>query len=146
MELSDIFVIIVGIILLLIQLLILYFIITGIKSIIVCTKEVAAKVTSVIDEKRRYEDSKTGKTEYRYYYEVTFKYDYNGQVYDTTRTYSDRSKYSNGDNPTIKINPHNPKETWGIKGDINTLLGLSLSIPLLAFFDIIYLSILSQVF
>ena len=146
MDISDIFTIVVGIILLLIQVLILYFIITSIKSMIVCTEKVVAKVTSVIEEKKRHEDSKTGKTEYRYYYEVTFKYDYNGQVYDTTRTYSDRSKYSNGDNPTIKINPHNPKETWGIKGDINTLLGLSLSIPLLAFFDIIYLSILSQVF
>ena len=146
MELSDVFTIVVGIILLLIQVLILYFIITSIKSMIVCTEKVVAKVTSVIEEKKRHEDSKTGKTEYRYYYEVTFKYDYNGQVYDTTRTYSDRSKYSNGDNPTIKINPHHPKETWGIKGDINTLLGLSLSIPLFAFFDLIYLSILSQVF
>ena len=95
---------------------------------------------------KRYEDSKTGKTEYRYYYEVTFTYDYNGQVYDTTRTYSDRSKYSNGDNPTIKINPHNPKETSGLKGDISTLLGLSLSIPLFAFFDFIYISLLSNVF
>ena len=146
MELSDIFVIVVGIILLLIQLLILYFIITGIKSMIVCTEKVVAKVTSVIEEKKRYEDSKTGKTEYRYYYEVTFKYDYNGQEYNTTRTYSDRSKYSNGDNPTIKINPHNPKETSGLKGDISTLLGLSLSIPLFAFFDIIYISVLSNTF
>ena len=128
MDISDIFFIVVGIILLLIQLLILYFIITGIKSMIVCTEKVVAKVTSVIEEKKRYEDSKTGKTEYRYYYEVTFEYDYNGQEYDTTRTYSDRSKYSKGDNPTIKINPHNPKETGGLKGDISTLLGLSLSI------------------
>ena len=146
MELSDIFVIIVGIILLLIQLLILYFIIAGIKKIIVCTKEVAAKVTSVIDEQKRYEDSKTGKTEYRYYYNVIFKYDYNGQEYNTTRTYRDRCIYSKGDNPTIKINPHNPKETGGLKGDISTLLGLSLSIPLFAFFDLIYISILSNVF
>ncbi|WP_281085992.1 DUF3592 domain-containing protein [Eubacterium ruminantium] len=146
MELSDIFVIIVGIILLLIQLLVLYFIIAGIKKIIVCTKEVAAKVTSVIDEQKRYEDSKTGKTEYRYYYNVTFKYDYNGQEYNTTRTYRDRCIYSKGDNPTIKINPHNPKETGGLKGDISTLLGLSLSIPLFAFFDLIYISILSNVF
>ena len=146
MELSDIFVIIVGIILLLIQLLVLYFIIAGIKKIIVCTKEVAAKVTSVIDEQKRYEDSKTGKTEYRYYYNVTFKYDYNGQEYNTTRTYRDRCIYSKGDNPTIKINPHNPQETGGLKGDISTLLGLSLSIPLFAFFDLIYISILSNVF
>ena len=146
MELSDIFVIIVGIILLLIQLLVLYFIIAGIKKIIVCTKEVAAKVTSVIDEQKRYEDSKTGKTEYRYYYNVTFKYDYNGQEYNTTRTYRDRCIYSKGDNPTIKINPHNPKETSGLKGDISTLLGLSLSIPLFAFFDIIYISVLSNTF
>ena len=146
MELSDIFVIIVGIILLLIQLLVLYFIIAGIKKIIVCTKEVAAKVTSVIDEQKRYEDSKTGKTEYRYYYNVTFKYDYNGQEYNTPRTYRDRCIYSKGDNPTIKINPHNPKETGGLKGDISTLLGLSLSIPLFAFFDLIYISILSNVF
>ncbi|WP_173472320.1 DUF3592 domain-containing protein [Eubacterium ruminantium] len=146
MELSDIFVIIVGIILLLIQLLVLYFIIAGIKKIIVCTKEVAAKVTSVIDEQKRYEDSKTGKTEYRYYYNVIFKYDYNGQEYNTTRTYRDRCIYSKGDNPTIKINPHNPKETGGLKGDISTLLGLSLSIPLFAFFDLIYISILSNVF
>ena len=146
MELSDIFVIIVGIILLLIQLLVLYFIIAGIKKIIVCTKEVAAKVTSVIDEQKRYEDSKTGKTEYRYYYNVIFKYDYNGQEYNTTRTYRDRCIYSKGDNPTIKINPHNPKETSGLKGDISTLLGLSLSIPLFAFFDIIYISVLSNTF
>ena len=146
MDISDIFVIVVGIILLLIQLLILYFIITGIKRMIVCTEKVVAKVTSVIEEKKRHEDSKTGKTEYRYYYEVTFTYDYNGQVYDTTRTYSDRSKYSKGDNPTIKINPHNPKETSGLKGDISTLLGLSLSIPLFAFFDFIYISLLSNVF
>ena len=130
----------------LIQLLVLYFIIAGIKKIIVCTKEVAAKVTSVIDEQKRYEDSKTGKTEYRYYYNVTFKYDYNGQEYNTTRTYRDRCIYSKGDNPTIKINPHNPKETGGLKGDISTLLGLSLSIPLFAFFDLIYISILSNVF
>ena len=146
MDISDVFFIVVGIILLLIQLLILYFIITGIKSIIVCTKEVAAKVTSVIEDERRYEDSKTGKTEYKYYYETTFEYDYNGQEYETTRTYSDRSKYSKGDTPTIKINPHNPKETSGLKGDISTLLGLSLSIPLFAFFDLIYISILSNVF
>ena len=146
MDFSDIFAIVVGIILLLIQVLILYFIITGIKSMIVCTEKVVAKVTSVIEEKKRHEDSKTGKTEYRYYYKVTFKYDYNGQEYNTTRTYSDRSKYSNGDNPTIKINPHNPKETSGLKGDISTLLGLSLSIPLFAFFDIIYISVLSNIF
>ena len=93
MDISDIFTIVVGIILLLIQLLVLYFIIAGIKKIIVCTKEVAAKVTSVIDEQKRYEDSKTGKTEYRYYYNVTFKYDYNGQEYNTTRTYRDRCIY-----------------------------------------------------
>ena len=146
MDISDIFVIVVGIILLLIQVLILYFIITSIKRMIVCTEKVVAKVTSVIEETKRYEDSKTGKTEYRYYYEVTFKYDYNGQEYNTTRTYSDRSKYSKGDNPTIKINPHNPKETSGLKGDISTLLGLSLSIPLFAFFDIIYISVLSNTF
>ena len=146
MDISDIFFIVVGIILLLIQLLILYFIITGIKRIIVCTKEVAAKVTSVIDEEKRYEDSKTSKTEYRYYYNVTFEYDYNGQEYNTTRTYSNRSKYSKGDNPTIKINPHNPKETSGLKGDISSLLGLSLSIPLFAFFDFIYISLFSNVF
>ena len=146
MDISDIFTIVVGIILLLIQVLILYFIITSIKSMIVCTEKVVAKVTSVIEEKKRHEDSKTGKTEYRYYYEVTFTYDYNGQEYDTTRTYSDRSKYSKGDNPTIKINPHNPKETSGLKGDISTLLKLSLSIPLFAFFDLIYISLLSQVF
>ena len=146
MDISDIFTIVVGIILLLIQVLILYFIITSIKRMIVCTEKVVAKVTSVIEEKKRHEDSKTGKTEYRYYYEVTFEYDYNGQEYDTTRTYSDRSKYSKGDNPTIKINPHNPKETSGLKGDIRTLLGLSLSIPLFAFFDFIYISLLSNVF
>ena len=138
--------IIVGLILLLFHVLFLYCIFGYIKRIIVCTEKIYAKVTSVEEDENEHKDSKTGKITYTYSYKTFFKYDYNGQTYETTQTYDKNRRYDRGDEPLIKINPHNPKETSGLKGDISTLLGLSLSIPLFAFFDFIYLSILSQVF
>lgn len=132
--------ILAGLVLLTLQVLTYYFLIIKIKAMITCSKTINAKVGSVTEETKRYRDSKTDKVEYRYYYTVKFYYDYNGQTYETTRSYSDRCKYSTGYNATIKINPNNPKETW-MSDEIKDLLAFVLSIPLYAFFDLLYIGI-----
>ena len=137
---EHIFAILIGLILLFLQGFTLYFMITYIKRIIVCSEKVYAKVTSVIEDEDKHRDSKTGKIEYRYSYNVTFKYDYNGQTYEATQTYDKSSRYSKGNEPEIKINPHNPKEIW-TKGEFMDLLKLSLGIPLYVFLDLIYIAI-----
>jgi len=130
--------IIVGLILFGLQALIFYFIITDIIRINACSERVNAKVKSVTEEQEKHKDSKTGKTEYRYSYKVTFEYNYNGQTYESTCNYSNHCRYSRGDAAEIKINPRKPEETW-TKDELKTLLGLSLSIPLFLFFDLIYI-------
>ena len=130
--------IIVGLILFGLQALIFYFIITDIIRIHACSERVNGKVKSVTEEQEKHKDSKTGKTEYSYSYKVTFEYNYNGQTYESTRNYSNHCRYSRGDDAEIKINPRKPEETW-TKDELKNLLGLSLSIPLFLFFDLIYI-------
>ena len=132
--------IIVGLILLLFHVLFLYCIFGYIKRIIVCTEKIYAKVTSVEEDENEHKDSKTGKITYTYSYKTFFKYDYNGQTYETTQTYDKNRRYDRGDEPLIKINPHNPKEIW-TKGEFIDLLKLSLALPLLAFFDLLYIGV-----
>ncbi len=134
-----VFAIIVGLILLVLQVFTFYFLINGLKRLIVCSEEIIAKVDSVTEDEDRYKDSKTGKTEYRYSYKVTFKYDYNGQTYEAVNTYHDHCSFSKGDNAALKINPHKPKEYW-IKDEFKDIIALFLSVPLYAFFDILYIS------
>ena len=132
--------IIVGLILLLFHVLFLYCIFGYIKRIIVCTEKIYAKVTSVEEDENEHKDSKTGKITYTHRYKTFFKYDYNGQTYETTQTYGKNRRYDRGDEPLIKINPHNPKEIW-TKGEFIDLLKLSLALPLLAFFDLLYIGV-----
>ena len=111
-----------------------------IKRMIVCSEKIYAKVKSVEEDEDKHKDSKTGKTVYTYSYKTFFEYEYNGQTYEATQTYDKNSRYAKGDEPLIKINPHNPKEIW-TKGEIIDLLKLSLALPLYAFFDLIYISV-----
>lgn len=104
--------VLVGAVLLLFHVLTLFVIIKDIKRMILCTETVDAKVETVSRELHKHKDSKTGKVEYKYSYRVTFKYDYNGQTYVSFHTYSKRCKYSENQNTEIKINPHNPEESW----------------------------------
>jgi hypothetical protein len=106
---------------------------------IVCTETIVAKVKYVDEKQHKHEDSKTGKVTYDYSYDVTFQYDYNGQIYESEHNYSKHCRYSKNQNTDIKINPHNPEESW-TKGELIDILKLSLSIPLLVFFDLIYIN------
>lgn len=131
--------VIVGLILLFFHLLILCVILGNLKRMIVCTETIVAKVKYVDEKQHKHEDSKTGKVKYDYSYEVTFQYDYNGQIYESEHNYSNHCRYSKNQNTDIKINPHNPEESW-TKGELIDILKLSLSIPLLVFFDLIYIN------
>ena len=131
--------IIIGFILLLFHVLTFYFMFGYIKRMIVCSEKIYAKVTRVEEDENKHKDSKTGKTVYTYSYKTYFKYDYNGQTYEATKTYDKRSRYDRGDEALIKINPHNPKEIWA-NGEIIDLLKLSLALPLYAFLDLIYIA------
>ena len=68
-----------------------------------------------------------------------FPVDYNGQTYEAVNTYHDHCSFSKGDNAALKINPHKPKEYW-IKDEFKDIIALFLSVPLYAFFDILYIS------
>ncbi len=132
--------ILVGLFLLLLHVLVFYFMFDYIKRIILCSEKVYAKVTSVEEDENKHKDSKTGKTVYTYSYKTFFKYDYNGQTYEATKTYDKSRRYDRGDEPLIKINPHNPKEIW-TNGEIIDLLKLSCALPLFAFFDLLYIGV-----
>ena len=130
--------VLIGLVLVSIHALTLFVMMGYIKRIILCTKKIDAMVKSVTEEVHKHEDSQTGKTEYDYSYLVTFKYDYNGQTYESSHNYSDHCRYIKNQNTIIKINPHNPRESW-TKGELKDLLIISLIIPVLAFFDYVYI-------
>ena len=118
----------------LIQIFSVYCLIKDIKALIVCTEIVYAQVTSVDHETRRHEDSKTNKVEYIDYYDVTFKYEYNGKEYTTHKSYKEHTVYSKGDTISLKINPRNPKESW-MREEFKTIVILILALPVYAFID-----------
>lgn len=130
--------VIVGLILGFFHILTLYILIGEIKRRIVCTEIIDAKVTSVDEECKRYKDSKTGKIKYRYSYTVYFEYDYNGQNYESSHRFSNRCRYSEGQETEIKINPHNPTESL-VKGKLKDFLGLFFIIPVFVIFDFFYM-------
>lgn len=127
----------IGLLLLIFNVLVLYVIISDIKRIIVCTKKVDARIKTVSERVDEHKDSETGKIEYRYSYDVTFEYDYNGQTYKTTKNYSKRNGYDRGVVAEIKINPHKPEEIW-TKGELKGLILVCFLIPIFAFFDYVY--------
>ena len=86
--------VIVGLILLFFHLLILCVILGNLKRMIVCTETIVAKVKYVDEKQHKYEDSKTGKVKYDYSYDVTFQYNYNGQIYESEHNYSKHCRYS----------------------------------------------------
>lgn len=120
------------------QVLTLFAIIRNIKRMVVCTKKVDAWVESVTEEVKKHKDSKTGKVKRKYSYDVTFKYDYNSRTYTSTHVYEKRCSYFNNQDTEIKINPHNPSESW-TKGELKDILSLFLLIPLYVFFDYLYI-------
>lgn len=126
-----------GIILAVFHVLFLWAIISKLKRLLLCTKKVDATVKSVYEHEHEHKDSETGKRTYTYTYEVTFGYEYNGKTYESSHEYSKHAHYFKNQETYIKINPLKPEESW-TKYEIGELLALSLSIPLLAFFDLIY--------
>lgn len=110
----------------------------SIKTLILCRKKVDAEVTSVTEEVHEHKDSKTGRVEYSYSYRVTFKYGYNGQTYESCGT--SRYRYEKNMKTTIKINPHKPTDIC-LRGELKSLLMVSLFIPILAMFDCFYVMV-----
>ena len=132
-----------GSVLLIFHVLTLFVMIQDIKRMISCTEIVDAKVETITVKRHRHKDSKTGKTKTKRSYEVTFQYDYNGQTYESFHTYSKRCRYSENEITNIKIDPHDPEESW-TKGELESLIIVSLMIPVLAFFDYLYIIIFSH--
>ena len=130
--------IIVGLLLGIFHVLLFAVIIKDIKSMILCTKEVDARVKTVQQELKEYEDSQTGKTKYEYSYTVHFVYEHDGQTYESFKNYSKKCRYFRGQETSIKINPHNPEEIW-TKGELKGLLTVSLSIPIFVIIDWFYI-------
>ena len=110
--------ILVGIVLAIIHLVTLFVILGDIKRLIFCTNKVDATVKSVTEKVKKNKDSKE-----KYTYRVTFKYDYNGQTYESFHTYSNHCRYSKNSSIDVKINPHKPKECW-VKDELKDLLGV----------------------
>ena len=104
---------------------------------IVCTQKTDALVKSVTEEVDDYKDSQTGKVKYRYRYIVTFKYDHNGQTYESSHTYSDHCRYVRNSTAIIKINPHKPEESR-TKDELTDLIKVSLIIPIFVIVDLFY--------
>ena len=129
-----------GIILAIFNLGFLWAILSNLKRLICCTKKVDAIVKSVSEHEHKHKDSKTGKTKYSYTYTVIFEYDFNGKHYESTHNYSNHAHYSKGNKTDIKINPLKPEESW-TKHEFKDLFALSLAIPVLAFFDYLYIMI-----
>ena len=110
----------------------------SIKTLILCRKKVDAEVTSVSEEVHEHKDSKTGRVKYSYSYRVTFKYEYNGQTYESCGTSS--YCYEKKMKTTIKINPHKPTDIC-LRGELKSLLMVSLFIPILVMFDCFYVMV-----
>ena len=127
-----------GLFLLILHVLTFAFMIGKIKRKIVCTETVDAWIDSVTLEETEYEDSKTGEVKREDSYSVVFIYDYYGQTYKSSHLYSKHCRYISDQYTKIKINPHNPRESW-TKGELRDVLILSLAIPLYAFFDYLYI-------
>ena len=127
-----------GLVLLVFHVLTLFVMIGDMKRLILCTNTVDAQVEDVTEEVHRYKDSKTGKVKHKRSYRVAFQYDYNGQTYKSFHVYSKHCRYSENQDTEIKINPHNPEESW-TKGELKDLFIISLSIPLYVFFDYVYI-------
>lgn len=134
----DVVTVLAGSVLGIFQVLTLVAMIRDIKRMIVCTKKVDARVESVTEKEKEYKDSKTGKVKRKYSYIVTFKFDYNGQTYESSHVYSKRCSYFKNQDTEIKINPHNPSESW-TKGELKDFLSLFLLVPLYVFFDYLYI-------
>ncbi len=132
-----------GLVLLIFNILTFYVLIDDIKTMIVCTQKIVARVKTITQERHRHKDSKTGRVKTEYSYRVTFEYEYQGQTYESFHTYSKHCRYSENQNTAIKINPHNPEESW-TKEELKSLIIVSFMIPVLAFFDYLYIIIFSQ--
>lgn len=129
-----------GIILAVLHVLFLWAILSNLKRLICCTKKVDATVESVSEHEHKHKDSDSGKITYKYTYSVIFEYDFNGKHYESTHVYSNHAHYSKGSETYIKINPLKPEESW-TKHEFKDLFALSLAIPVLAFFDYLYIMI-----
>ena len=129
----------VGIILGIFHVLLLCVIIGNTKRMLVCTKTVDAKVRSVEEKLKEYKDSKTGRTKTKYHYRVFLRYDYKGQTYDACHNYIKHCPYFKGQETYLKINPFKPTDSWA-KGEFLDILKVSLCIPVLVFFDLLYYS------
>ena len=129
--------VLIGLLLAVFHVLFLIVMISGIKKMIVCTQKTDALVKSVTEEVDDYKDSKTGKVKYRYRYIVTFKYDHNGQTYESSHTYSDHCRYVRNSTAIIKINPHKPEESR-TKDELTDLIKVSLIIPIFVIVDLFY--------
>lgn len=127
-----------GVVLAILHVAFLWAMLGYIKRLLFCTKKVDATVESVSEHVHKHEDSETGKTTYDYSYIVRFAYEYNGKNYESSHKYSKHAHYSKGSKASIKINPLKPRESW-TKYEFKDLFILSLSIPLLAFFDYLYI-------
>lgn len=129
--------VLIGLLLAVFHVLFLIVMISGIKKMIVCTQKTDALVKSVTEEVDDYKDSQTGKVKYRYRYIVTFKYDHNGQTYESSHTYSDHCRYVRNSTAIIKINPHKPEESR-TKDELTDLIKVSLIIPIFVIVDLFY--------
>ena len=116
----------------------LWAILSNLKRLICCTKKVDATVKSVSEHEHKHKDSDSGKITYSYTYKVIFEYDFNGKHYESIHEYSKHAHYSKGNKTYIKINPLKPSESW-TKHEFKDLFVLSLAIPVLAFFDYVYI-------
>ena len=101
-----------GIILLIFHILFLYVILSDIKRIIVFREKVDAYLKSVLEEIKETEDCKS-----EYNYDDTFVYDYNGQSYKSSHSYSKHCIYYKGQNTAIIFIPNKPTESW-TKGEL----------------------------